>query len=398
MTDISFRAEAVRCPHCGAPVHFDAKIGKLCCEHCGTVTEPEDINIKEATTDEAAKSAHYEPGTGDIASFRCTSCGAEMYSSGVTAALSCPYCGNNTVVPAQISGEFAPDYVLPFAKTREEALAAYENYRRKNIFKRFMQPRVFRRTLSTDDIQGVYVPFRLYDGTAEAEVSFVTYDRKPRLYTETLTGTLEFENVPADASRRIGDDLMDNIEPYELSELKTFSAAYLPGMLAERPDEKKDIDEERAKKRVKKSAVSLMKAELNHKHVDEERSGKIKLGRSVSHYALLPVWLLTTRYKDSVYRFAMNGQTGKFIGELPMSAKKTLALAFLALVLPIVLCMAISTELWAIGLTIGAFAALAIVLGIFWIMQVKDTASVWDADYYIKRKIRIESHTEKENK
>lgn len=39
-------------------------------------------------------------------------------------------------------------------------------------------------------------------------------------------------------------------------------------------------------------------------------------------YALLPVWLLNTRYKDKLYTFAMNGQTGKFIGELPVCKKK----------------------------------------------------------------------------
>ena len=40
-------------------------------------------------------------------------------------------------------------------------------------------------------------------------------------------------------------------------------------------------------------------------------------------YALLPVWLLTTKYKDKAYTFMMNGQTGKLVGELPIDKKKT---------------------------------------------------------------------------
>jgi hypothetical protein len=35
-------------------------------------------------------------------------------------------------------------------------------------------------------------------------------------------------------------------------------------------------------------------------------------------YALLPVWLLNTVYKGKTYTFAMNGQTGKFVGNLPI--------------------------------------------------------------------------------
>ncbi len=390
MTDTSLKAEAVRCPHCGAPLRFDVKLKMLCCDHCGEKTEPREFNIKAVSNDETAKISD-----GNLSAFKCTACGAEMYSSSVTAALTCPYCGNNAVVPAQLSGLLKPDFIIPFAKEKRDALEAYESYRKRNLFKRFMQPKVFRRKLGIEDVQGVYVPFRLYDGSAEIKASFVTYDKKSEQFTEEVTGSLEFERVPADASKRIADDLMDNIEPYDLSALKPFSAGYLPGMLAERLDEDAKEDEKRAHERIKKSSLSQAKKELNHKNISEELSGKVELHIAASHYALLPVWLLTTRFNDSIYRFAMNGQTGKFIGELPMSAKKTLLLAFLALVLPIVLCMAIRSDLWAIGLTIGMFGALAVILGIFWIMQVKDTASIWDADYYLKGEIKIKTHTEK---
>ena len=36
-------------------------------------------------------------------------------------------------------------------------------------------------------------------------------------------------------------------------------------------------------------------------------------------YALLPVWVVNTVYQGKNYMFAMNGQTGKFVGELPVS-------------------------------------------------------------------------------
>jgi len=35
-------------------------------------------------------------------------------------------------------------------------------------------------------------------------------------------------------------------------------------------------------------------------------------------YALMPVWLLSTSWNGGRYTFAMNGQTGKFVGDLPL--------------------------------------------------------------------------------
>lgn len=36
-------------------------------------------------------------------------------------------------------------------------------------------------------------------------------------------------------------------------------------------------------------------------------------------YALLPVWMLHTKWKGKDYLFSMNGQTGKLTGDLPIS-------------------------------------------------------------------------------
>ena len=36
----------------------------------------------------------------------------------------------------------------------------------------------------------------------------------------------------------------------------------------------------------------------------------------------MPVWMLNTRWKDQIYTFAMNGQTGRFIGDLPTDKGK----------------------------------------------------------------------------
>ena len=56
--------------------------------------------------------------------YSCPSCGAELICDASTAATSCPYCGNPTVVLGQFSGALKPDYVIPFKLSKEDAVAA----------------------------------------------------------------------------------------------------------------------------------------------------------------------------------------------------------------------------------------------------------------------------------
>ena len=51
-------------------------------------------------------------------------------------------------------------------------------------------------------------------------------------------------------------------------------------------------------------------------------SENINVDMTHAHYALLPVWMLHTRWKDKDFLFAMNGQTGRLIGDLPVDRKR----------------------------------------------------------------------------
>ena len=49
-------------------------------------------------------------------------------------------------------------------------------------------------------------------------------------------------------------------------------------------------------------------------------SSNILLHNGKAKYALYPVWLLNTTWKGQKYTFAMNGQTGKLVGDLPKAS------------------------------------------------------------------------------
>ncbi len=396
--DKPMTARAGQCPNCGAPRRFDAGRGTLRCEHCGAALDPEALDGRSALENPAPRGGADAP-----AAFECSSCGAQMVTSGVTASLHCPWCGSNTVVPAQFSGELRPDWIIPFRTTRDQALEAYRAYYRGSLFKRFMQPRAFRRCNEVEDLQGVYVPFRLYDGAATVDAVYDTYDVERRgplretraVYREEIRGAIRFEKVPADASRRMSDDLMDSIEPYDLAELTPFSLSYLPGLLAERYDVGAKEDEQRAAERVKKTAAARVAKVIRHETLGETRQAQVKLRTNRVQYALLPVWLLTARWKDGKRTFAMNGQTGRFTGELPMSIPKTLALMALAYALPVVLLSLVKARLWTISAVLGLFTAFAAWAQTFWTMQVRPVHTAWDAAAYMDGKVDVKRRTER---
>ena len=133
---------------------------------------------------------------------------------------------------------------------------------------------------------------------------------------------MALERIPADSSAKMPDAHMDAIEPFDFDELVPFSVAYLPGYLAERYDQEADTCQPRAMRRMKGSLEDELQATVTG--YDDVTQESINANSEVTglSQALFPVWLLHTLYKDEDYLFAMNGQTGKLVGDLPTSYGK----------------------------------------------------------------------------
>ena len=273
--------------------------------------------------------------------YSCPSCGAELICDESTAATSCPYCGNPTVVPGQFAGALRPDFIIPFKLSRERAVNALkEHYKGK-----FFLPRSFTAENHIQKIQGIYVPFWLFDGEAEGDASYEatrshTYETKDERVTETeffnvyRSGSVAFEKVPVDASSKLPDDHMDSIEPYNYKELQQFSTAYLPGFLADRFDVPVEQCRERADKRCEGTFAAALRRTVKHYDTCTVKELNVNLKRGKVHYALMPVWMLNTKWKGKDFLFAMNGQTGKQVGDLPVSWGKFWGL-FAAIAIPL---------------------------------------------------------------
>lgn len=348
-----------QCPACTGPLHYSAKSGKLACDYCGSSFDVAEIEAlyarKEAEAAaakqaadakaEAAQAAKAEAAEAAAASggwdtsdlsrdwgaeadglrvYSCPSCGAELICDQSTAATACPYCGNPAIVPGQFSGALRPDYILPFRLSKDDAVQALRAHYKGKPF----LPRSFTSANHIEQIQGVYVPFWLFDGGAEGAASyrasntnvFETGDyeiTETRHYHVVRAGSLAFEKIPVDASSKMPDDHMDSIEPFDYAQLRPFSTAYLPGYLADKYDVTIDDSRDRADTRCRETLAQALRDTVTGYGACVTEREDIALRRGKVHYALLPVWMLSTKWRGQDFLFATNGQTGKLVGDLP---------------------------------------------------------------------------------
>ena len=348
-----------QCPACTGPLHYSAKSGKLECDYCDSSFDVAEIEAlyarKEAEAAaakqaadakaEAAQAAKAEAAEAAAASggwdtsdlsrdwgaeadglrvYSCPSCGAELICDQSTAATACPYCGNPAIVPGQFSGALRPDYILPFRLSKDDAVQALRAHYKGKPF----LPRSFTSANHIEQIQGVYVPFWLFYGGAEGAASyrasntnvFETGDyeiTETRHYHVVRAGSLAFEKIPVDASSKMPDDHMDSIEPFDYAQLRPFSTAYLPGYLADKYDVTIDDSRDRADTRCRETLAQALRDTVTGYGACVTEREDIALRRGKVHYALLPVWMLSTKWRGQDFLFAMNGQTGKLVGDLP---------------------------------------------------------------------------------
>ena len=200
------------------------------------------------------------------------------------------------------------------------------------------------------EVKGVYVPFWLYDGRMEARGAYkaeISESHREGDYIVTTTrhfdvarvGDADFVRVPVDGSSKMPDAHMDAIEPFDYSDLKPFSTAYLPGFLADRYDEDDKKCAARVLTRMKNSTAAALHDTLGGYTGVQTLSEQLDPRTLEPHYALLPVWMLHTRWKDKDFLFAMNGQTGRLIGDLPVD-KSRVAAWFAGISLPLMAVLA----------------------------------------------------------
>lgn len=334
-------AESVvsKCPHCSAKIEYDGKSDKMICEYCGSEIGIEEFLNSSKMKDVGDKTDDFkDPGNeqkftskeeDEFKVFTCPSCGGQLITDSNTAATTCVYCGNPAMVSERLSGVYRPEIVIPFKMNKEDAKSALKKlYAGKPLL-----PKSFKDENRIDSVTGIYVPFWLFDCDTNSTMTFkgtrVTHWSDSRYnYTKTDTyrlyraGKMNFRNVPADGSKKTDDTLMESIEPFDVTKGEEFSAAYLAGYSADKYDvEPKDL-KTRINTRILNSITDEFRKTTSGYTTVIREASNVKYSKDAVRYALFPVWMLNTTYKGTKYTFAMNGETGKAAGTLPVDMKK----------------------------------------------------------------------------
>lgn len=325
-----------KCPNCGANLEFQAAAQMFGCKYCDSSFTSEqlseiypkqefhrlDVQEPEKTKEELEQEAQFAEYN---ALYNCPSCGAAVVTDNTTSATKCVYCNSPVILTGRLSGDYKPSKLIPFKIIRREAEQKLAEYCKK----RWFLPGGFKRGAALNEIKSIYVPYWISDcltgGSITANCKRIrSWSTGNYRYTETKEyiavrdGDMKFSGIPHDASSRADDTLMECIEPFNYNEITDFKMSYLSGYLAEKYDITREQAAPRIRERAVTGAVDVMKSSIvGYSTVTVVQNNVDIRSHQWQHY-LLPVWFLTYDYKGAKYFFAVNGQTGKFAGNLPI--------------------------------------------------------------------------------
>lgn len=312
-----------KCKGCGGNVVYSPEKKMMVCPYC----DSEDSYARKD------KETSYGIGI-------CPECNGTIPVEQFDSAMKCPYCDNSIIFNERVEGEYLPKFVIPFELGKEKCKSLIRDKFKKYTF----APSDFLSEVRLDSMQGVYVPFWFYDydtnATYDGEGTKVrTWSSGSYRYTETSyyhivrNMDISFQKLPADASIKMPDGIMDLMEPYDYSKFTDFKPEFLSGFNAETYNMPAEEIEGRAHKKMEDDAKEILKSSISGYVTVSTHGQNIRVKNQSSDYGLMPVWKYVYQYKNQDYPFYVNGETGKIIGTAPLSKGKVWAysLSLLAL-------------------------------------------------------------------
>ena len=377
------------CPCCGGSLKFEASLQKVKCEYCDTEYEVSDLKELNASSNTIEENTEWETAATDEFSesdslnvYLCETCGGEVMCDENTTSTTCPYCGNPVLLKGRLTGGLKPNYIIPFKLEKDAAKDNLGKYFKGKI----LLPNDFKKLNEVKEVTSLYVPYWIFDASVNGMAHFGATKRRTWTdsnyrYTETRYykvirgGNIAFEHLPVDASKKMDDKMMESIEPFNFSEAKDYNNAYIVGYAADKYDVSKEETFERANVRIKEGTVDAFRSTIHGYSTVTFENANINYESNSAAYAMYPVWTLNSEYKEKKFQFAMNGQTGKIVGNLPISGIKSFLWFFFSFLLitgavfGITYAIASEEEMGLViaivaGLVIGLASAIGILVGL----------------------------------
>jgi len=304
-----------KCKNCGGNTVYNPESEGMYCPFCDSE------NSQERTEDPC-----------DIKV--CPNCGGELNVEEHTSAIQCPYCEHYIILNERVEGVYAPVKLIPFKLSKDKVKALMKD----NFGRKTFAPTDFLSEVRLNSMMGEYVPFWLYDYETRC-----TYTGEgTRVHVRTIGDTeitetsyyhverdmsIKYQDIPVDASVKMTDETMDLLEPFHYSDMVDFKPEYMSGFLGEKYNMTSDVVEFRAHEKMHESASAFLQQSISGYTTLHQYHRQIQSEEPQVQYVLLPVWKYIYKYKDVLYPFYINGQTGKIIGKVPISKGKVFAYA-----------------------------------------------------------------------
>lgn len=306
-----------KCKNCYGNVVYSPEKRKMYCPYC-----------------ESEESHELKPATDSSNMSMCPDCGGQVPVEEHTAATQCPYCSNYLIFEQRVEGDYLPKMLIPFQMGKEGCKKLIREKFKKKVF----APTDFLSEVRLNSMQGTYVPYWFYDYDVNADyqgegTKVRSWSSGDMRYTETSyydvrrNVDVNFRNIPVDASVSMPDDVMDLMQPYNYNQLVDFYPKYLSGFYAEKYNMPATELESRAQKKMSTDTAALVKGQVSGYGNVRQVRNDITINKAERKYGFLPVWKYMYSYNGKEYPFYVNGQSGKIVGTVPVSAKKVWAYA-----------------------------------------------------------------------
>lgn len=278
--------------------------------------------------------------------WRCDGCGATLRTPSHLLSTRCSYCEAPLVEVA--AADVHIDGVVPFTLSADAAAAKLSAFLKGHRW----APRELRRHARHSGLlRAVYVPHQVYEGVVRASYDAaigITYtkrvgtgkNRKTVVRTDWhgLRGTYgrSFEDHLVSASAGLDEEHSNGLEPFDLGHAHPFDPRMVAGIEAELP-----THERLASQAVLADELEdIVTREISTTFLpgDSQRLDAVDVDAQVSRsrVVLLPIWFGTFHLGGEARHCFINGQTGRVVGQVPVSRAKIAMLAAAALVVVLV--------------------------------------------------------------
>jgi LSD1 subclass zinc finger protein len=322
------------CTGCGAKLSFAPGTRELKCEYCGATNaiSENDSRVEELDFGVYLRALEGKMEVQEVEEVRCDKCGAEQPMAGNLFAGHCTFCGAAIVSKSYASRRIKPKSIVPFQLDRAGAQESFRRWLRW----RWLAPGDLKRYAQSDaTLSGVYLPFWTYDCQTSTDYTGQRGVKRDKSTSWTsVSGHVDrfHDDVVVVASRSLPPSLQGAISRWDTKALVPYQPEFVSGFQAEAYQIGLSDGYQVARSMIDERIRHLIRRDIGG---DQQRIDSVRTQYSdvTFKHVLLPVWISAYRYRDKVYRFLVNAQTGETTGESPLSWWKVALLVTVVLVL-----------------------------------------------------------------